>query len=498
MLQGSRSRASSASTLVAPLATTVPSSVDAPTSSTPEDDANSNSYWAAKHHRVQKYIHQNHRMPEWYAHEKHIFIFSWAGRPIFSRYGDETEISDFMGVMSSFIANFQRLGDNIQAIYAGDYKFVFLFRGPIYMVCISRSPETVSQLQQQLSLAHQQILSVLSGSVHRVLEDHPTYDIRLLMAGTELMLHDVINDAERTPALLLDAVPALRLNKASRAKILTALKKGTKGKSKRLLYSVLIAGGRLVAFSREKDAPLYVNDMLLLTNFLTNSQSLRSSDSWAPFCLPCHSPDSFVYVYSSYVARDVCLAFVTTDPSDVKALREARGEVCKVLDSRELTQDLAEAMSLQAWTVDDIAVGSPDLRHFLFRSMQLNQFVTSAPAEPYVDSAAPDAGGMKLLRRYQRACGALAGGHPQPADAGRSALAQQTAKALAASAAACTRHTLYYEVGQDAVVLGIVRPGDFELYATFLPLTSKETALAASHRVLHWIKREEPNLFISQ
>jgi hypothetical protein len=495
MLQGSRSRA--ASTLsTSGEAHARGGEGDAGASHQSDHDADTNKYWAAKHHRVQRYIKQSHLDAEWFAHEKHVFIFSWAGRPIYSRYGDENEISDFMGVMASFIANFQRLGDSIQAFIAGDYKFVFLFRGPFYLVSISRSPETIPQLQQQLALAHQQIISVLSSGAHQILETHPSYDIRQQLAGTELLLHDVVNDSERLPSLVFDSVPVLRLNKPSRGKIMAALKKGPKNKSKKLLYSILIAGGRLVAFHRERDAALHVTDLHLLINFLTNSHSLRTSDGWAPFCLPCYNADCFMYAYVSYVARDVCLCFVTSDPADLRALRLGRGELAKVLEARDIAQDLSEAVALQSWTVDDIADGSPDLRHFVFRSLQLNQYVASAPAEPYADADAPDQGLTRLLRRYQRAVGALSGGEAAPAAA--ATLAQPSTKALATAAAQCTKHSLYYEVGQDAVVLGWVRPGDFELYATFLPLTSKETALAASHRILHWIKREEPNLFIAQ
>lgn len=35
----------------------------------------------------------------WQRKKKHIFVFSNAGKPIFSRYGDESDISDFFGVM---------------------------------------------------------------------------------------------------------------------------------------------------------------------------------------------------------------------------------------------------------------------------------------------------------------------------------------------------------------------------------------------------------------
>lgn len=432
------------------------------------------SYWATKYQEVAKHAHEHNRDPAWFRHEKHIIIFSWAGRPIFTRYGDETKLAAFIGVISAFVSNFQRLKDQIKAIFAGDYKIVFLFKGPIHLVAISRTRESVQQLQQQLNYAHDQIISVLGGGAHAVLEARPNYDLRSSMAGTELLLNDIINEADRSPAQLFEALQVMRISSATRSRVHSALKRGSRSKS--LLYSLLIAGGRLVNIVKPKERVLHASDLHILINFVTNSQSLRSSESWTPICLPRFSDKGFLYAYVCFVAEDVCLTFVTGDQSDFYTLHEARIEVTAALDSKGTLEEIKQAMTLQDWTVDSLDLGCPDVRHFLYKNEILNQYVMAAPADPYLVANDHASSRKELFRTYQHVCSRLgSGAHVRTSD---------------------RRHLVYYEVTNNACVLGWVRPGEFELYVTLLPTATKEMALAGSHRVLRWLKREEQNLFI--
>ena len=102
-------------------------------------------------------------MRRWRKHKKHVFIMSSAGKPIFSRYGDEEKLNPIYGVMCSLV-NFisEQVGappfylttalriltchhapptqdDTLRTIHAGGHKIVFLIRGPIYLVTASRT-----------------------------------------------------------------------------------------------------------------------------------------------------------------------------------------------------------------------------------------------------------------------------------------------------------------------------------------------------------------------
>ena len=90
---------------------------------------------------------------EWYNKPKHLWLLSYAGKPVYSRHGDESLLSSKMGMLAGIIGIVNDVKDSLQFFVAGDYKFVFLVRGPIYLVLGSRTLEPVLLLRAQLDYA---------------------------------------------------------------------------------------------------------------------------------------------------------------------------------------------------------------------------------------------------------------------------------------------------------------------------------------------------------
>lgn len=55
----------------------------------------------------------------WRAHRKHVFVLSEAGKPIYSRYGNEEALSSTMGVMMALVSFIQSGDNSIRSIYSG-------------------------------------------------------------------------------------------------------------------------------------------------------------------------------------------------------------------------------------------------------------------------------------------------------------------------------------------------------------------------------------------
>ena len=66
---------------------------------------------------------------------------------------------------------------------AGSLKIVFVLKGPIYLVSVSKTGEPVSQLSQQLNYMYSQIISILTGRIVSILEKKAYFDIRNLLGG---------------------------------------------------------------------------------------------------------------------------------------------------------------------------------------------------------------------------------------------------------------------------------------------------------------------------
>ena len=87
----------------------------------------------------------------WLSQKKHIFVLSQAGKPIYSRHSSEDKLVTVMGVMQALVSFVQDGNDMIRSIHAGDSNFVFMVKGPLILVTISKTTESVSQLVRQLS-----------------------------------------------------------------------------------------------------------------------------------------------------------------------------------------------------------------------------------------------------------------------------------------------------------------------------------------------------------
>ena len=93
-----------------------------------------------------KYENEDPSDSNWSKHKKHIFVLSNAGSPIYSRYGDESKLAGLMGILSAIISVVESEDDLIQEIVAGDHKFIFCQKGPLYFVSVSRTLEPSEDL----------------------------------------------------------------------------------------------------------------------------------------------------------------------------------------------------------------------------------------------------------------------------------------------------------------------------------------------------------------
>eukprot|EP01125_Pyxidicula_operculata_P008014 TRINITY_DN2703_c0_g1_i2.p1 TRINITY_DN2703_c0_g1~~TRINITY_DN2703_c0_g1_i2.p1 ORF type:complete len:137 (-),score=11.37 TRINITY_DN2703_c0_g1_i2:55-465(-) len=111
---------------------------------------------------------------KWRRRKKHIFIFSNAGKPIYSKHlCDESKLAGVTGVLVAMIEFVSDRDDTIVSVNAGSHKIVFLLKPPIYCVMVADTTESNDQMIHQLEYIHSQIISFLTISAHRILDDKP-------------------------------------------------------------------------------------------------------------------------------------------------------------------------------------------------------------------------------------------------------------------------------------------------------------------------------------
>ncbi|CAG8583240.1 1631_t:CDS:10 [Diversispora eburnea] len=406
-----------------------------------------------------KYGNEDPQSTNWTRHRKHFFILSSAGKPIYTRYGDESRISSYMGVIQAIVSFFADSDDTIRCINAGQHRFVFLLKGPLYLVAVSRTNESEAQLRDQLNYLYNQILSILTSTqLTKIFEQRINFDLRRLLGGTEPFLDNLATSMSDEPGFMLGSIQCVRMNKDLRDKIGNIMQSV---KSKDLLYAMLITNRKLITLLRPKKHSLHPADLHLVFNMVNGSSTFRSAESWTPICLPKFNNKGFLYAYVCYIATNVCLLLISPDKDKFFELSEAKSII---VEKKRYDAMVIQLVSwLKALFTTD--VGVPGLRHFIYKSRTHVQYTSPTFVEPYCNPQERQI--LFKLYRYT---------HDRMHSRVRSL-------------------KVHYYVGPSETILGWIT-SSFELYAAFGPLISKSALTSSSHALLRWIKREEDNLFI--
>ncbi|KAJ1340311.1 hypothetical protein BSLG_005084 [Batrachochytrium salamandrivorans] len=204
-----------------------------------------------------KHGNQGSNSPIWRNHKKHFFILSAAGKPIYTRYGDETKLSSFMGVIQVVIAYFSDEGDTLRlSIRAGDHLFVFQTCGPLHLVAVSCTGENEYQLRCQLDMLFNQIAMTLTVlQLDRIFEQRVNYDLRNLLSGTEKFMDTLATSFQRDSSVFLESIQSSHVPMRIRDRVTQTLLSSLP--PKQLLFGMLFAKDRLITLLRPRNYTLH-------------------------------------------------------------------------------------------------------------------------------------------------------------------------------------------------------------------------------------------------
>ncbi|KAF8250691.1 DUF254-domain-containing protein [Wilcoxina mikolae CBS 423.85] len=393
----------------------------------------------------------------WRAKRKHFFILSAAGKPIYSRYGNESIISSYIGVIQAIISFFADSSDTLQSFESGTHRFAVTSSGPIYLVAISSIGETPAQLRSQLDALYTQVLSTLTLSqLNKVFSQRFNFDLRRLLGGTEVFLDGLVDSMTRgSPQVLLSAIECVKIRKAHRERINCIL---LKARLPNVLYGLIVADQRLVSVIRPKRHSLHPPDLQLLFSMLFNAATFRDGgEHWTPICMPKFNSKGFLHAYIHFFQPEVCVVLISADKDAFFEMREMAASVIAGLKSSYLIEHITAAVS--RYKPIDIIPGTP-IRHFLYKSRQNVQFTM------------PDWGKInrrRVMTLYHKLHAAVHTKHSH------------------LKVCFCSR--------KQEEALAWVLPA-FELYVVAAPGAKREAVMKGAQRVVQWVRAEEERLFV--
>eukprot|EP00033_Pygsuia_biforma_P003953 GCRY01004330.1.p1 GENE.GCRY01004330.1~~GCRY01004330.1.p1 ORF type:complete len:557 (+),score=81.11 GCRY01004330.1:222-1892(+) len=410
--------------------------------------------------RKNKYEDEDLDNPRWVKHEKHIFILSRAGKPIYSRYGDEQKLASFMAVISAVFLFLDDEGDRIDAIKAGEHQFVFLQRESLFLVCVTRTGEPKELLLEQLDYLYSQIVALLTNAIEKIFSRKATYDLRNLLGGAEKFLDRLLPAMSHDPCFTLGAVQCVRMNEHVRTSLGDALKRA---KHPSLVFSVIMTDYKLIQMVRHKKYLLSPSDLHLIFNFIhANQTNFGLHETWTPLCLPEFNSNAYLHAYIFFITKGATLLLLSTDPEAFHACSKLKTQIIEDITASNSLTHLNPSSLNTVFSVG--SSGVRHIRHFLYKAKSIGQFVSPSFSAPYTSRSEQ----KRLFRLYQHLEARVNGG---------------------------VSRKIFYWVGEKESALCWSSPA-FELYAVFGPLMQKTNAINACNLLLSWIKQNERSLFL--
>ncbi|KKA28637.1 hypothetical protein TD95_001871 [Thielaviopsis punctulata] len=425
----------------------------------------------------------------WKSKLKHYMILSSAGKPIYSRHGDLSLVNGFMGVVQTIISFYESAADPLQGFTAGDARFVISIQGPLYFVAISRLGESDSQLRSQLEALYMQILSTLTLPVlTNIFVHRPSTDLRKPLEGTGPLLSSLAdNFTLGSPSALLSALECLKIRKAHRHSINNTF---LKVRSDKLLYGLIVAGGKLVSVIRPRQHSLHPSDLHLIFNMLFHSGGVRAGEgeNWIPLCLPAFNNQGYLYMYVSFFDadsgesirptsasnsrpetpkrpdEDVAIILISADRESFFELQQMRSEVVEQLAKNRSLAIIQNAAKAGRPRITDIVPGC-QISHFLYKSKANVQFCMSSLEPAFQERLSR----RRLMTLYHQLHMAIHAKH--------------------------THMKVLHAVSAEATALAWATPV-FEFYCVAGPNVSRAAITQGANKIIQWVRREEERLFI--
>lgn len=409
-------------------------------------------------------------------------ILSSAGKPIYSRHGDLNLVNGYIGIIQTIISAFENSEDSLRGFTAGNTRFVVLINGPLYFVAISNLGESDMQLRAQLEALYMQILSTLTlPTLNHLFSKRPNTDLRRPLEGTEVLLSSLVDQFTKgSPSTLLSALECLKMRKSHRHVIDNTL---LKARTDKLLYGLIVAGGRLVSVVRPKRHSLHPSDLQLIFNMLFEAGSVKTGggENWIPVCLPGFNNQGYLYMYVSFLdvsqedvqqahgargTRDdeIAIILISADKEGFFNLREMRDDVVGQLGRNGSIRNIRAAICEGRPNIDAIAP-STVIKHFIYKSRPNVQLAMST-FSPLFDTLLPR---RRLMTAYHTLHASLHAKHSH----------------LKLLHTAFSDHVSFAWSTQT-----------FEFYAIAGPNASRASLAQGAKLIVQWIRKQEERLFI--
>ena len=251
------------------------------------------------------------KLDEFFTKKRHFLIMSDGGKPVYSRYGDPIENNSIFATLSAMITKFTIFNhnntnkENLNIISNKKNKIVFLKKGQLIFIALSKKDDCISLLYSQLEYLYNQLMSILTTSFYSKLEDNPSKCLST-MSGTEILFEQIIQYSSKSFTSLFNSYQVM--NYIDNRDKLNKIAEEYRGEA---LYCIIMTPYEIVALARSNIINVVPSDLVLIQTLIFCQEMLRSQESYVPICLPGISENGYIQFYSNFSEENIGVIFVT-------------------------------------------------------------------------------------------------------------------------------------------------------------------------------------------
>ena len=251
------------------------------------------------------------KFEEFFIKKRHYLIMSDGGKPVYSRYGDPIENNSIFATLSAMITKFTVFNSNesdkefLNVITNAKNKIVFLKKGQLIFIALSKKDDCTSLLFSQLEYLYNQLMSILTISFYSKLEDNPSKCLST-MSGTENLFEQMIQYTSKSFPSLFNSYQVF--NYFEQREKLNKLTEEFRGEA---LYCIIMTPYEIISLARSNQIDVVSSDLVLIQNLIYSQEMLRTQESYVPICLPGISEQGYIQFYSHFSEENIGIIFVT-------------------------------------------------------------------------------------------------------------------------------------------------------------------------------------------
>ena len=313
------------------------------------------------------------KLDNFFKKNRHFFIMTDGGKPVYSRYGDEIENSTIFATISAIITKFTIFNstedkkEEINVISNSKNKIVFLKKGALIFIVLSKKNDNISLLHSQLEFVFLQLMSILTNNFYQRLEDNPSRCLTA-MSDTEVLFENMIKYTSHTFASLFNSFQVLN---CEFREILNKICEDNLGKGR---ICMLLTINEIISLAHHPDIKIYPGDIVLIQNLISSSESLRETETWVPICLPGISNEGYLQLYCKFDILGIGICFLTEnmDPKYFMEFAQQYQNINRILMKESYNEKIMECVPNKIID-EDIEINDEDLLNTLIEKMELSK-----------------------------------------------------------------------------------------------------------------------------